>query len=118
MLFQIEIVGDYDLKSLVACASSFVSILGTFLSFFLVVAFMFLLIFAYNTKKKSRYVGNGIDVKNIQYISKPFSSGVNPYSKKSKEIPVTPPPKQQHTPLEVNTIQLQRGTMRSSFFMG
>lgn len=90
--------------------------MGTFLSFFLIVAFLFLLLFAYNTKKRPRYVGNGIDVKNIQYISKPFSSGINPYSKKSKEIPVTPAPKQ-HTPLEVNTIQLQRGTVRSSFFM-
>ena len=79
---------------------------------------MFLLIFAYNTKKKSRYVGNGIDVKNIQYISKPFSSGVNPYSKKSKENPIKPPPTQQHTPLDVNTIQLQRGPKRSPICKG
>ena len=91
-------------------------LLGTFLSFFLIVGFLFLLLFAYNTKRRPRFVGNGIDVKNIQYISKPFSSCINPSSKKSKEIPVNPEPKQ-HTPLEVNTIQLQRGTVRSSFFM-
>ncbi|OAO17755.1 Sec8 [Blastocystis sp. ATCC 50177/Nand II] len=81
-----------------ACSSSFVGLLGTFLSFFLIVGFLFLLLFAYNTKRRPRFVGNGIDVKNIQYISKPFSSGINPYSKKSKEIPVNPEPKQ-HTPL-------------------
>lgn len=102
----------------VACSSSAINLIGTVLTFFLVVAFLFLLIFAYNNKKKSSYIGNGINVKDIHYISKPFSSTINPYSKKSKEIPRNPEPeKTTRQVLEINTIMIRRGGTRSSFFI-
>ena len=104
--------------SLLACSETTVNLLGTFLTFFPIVAFLFLLIFAYNNKKKSVYVGNGINVKDIHYISKPFSSTINPYSKKSKEIPHNPEPERPtRQVLEINTIAIQRGGTRSSFFI-
>lgn len=82
----------------------------------LLVAFLILMFLAYSNKRKTTYIGNGIDVSNIRYISKPFPSSINPYSKKTGVVP-EPPKEQEVVTVEVATISAIPHGTRSSFFI-
>ncbi|KAK8794049.1 hypothetical protein WA171_003176, partial [Blastocystis sp. BT1] len=88
------------------CSDDLLSVFGVLLTFVLIVAFIFLMIFAYSNKKKSKYIGNGIDVNDIKHISKPFSSGINPYSKKLDIVTDVPPTEPKVTTVEIPTITI------------
>lgn len=90
---------------------------GVLLTFVLIVAFIFLMIFAYSNKKKSRFIGNGIDVNDIKHISKPFSAGINPYSKKLDAVTDPTPEEPRVTTIEIPTITVMHHGTRSSFFI-
>lgn len=98
------------------CQNDFISIVGISLTVILLVAFLILMFLAYSNKRKTTYIGNGIDVSNIRYISKPFSSSINPYSKKTGVVP-EPPKEQEVVTVEVATISAIPHGTRSSFFI-
>lgn len=100
----------------VVCQSDFISIIGLILTLILIVAFVVLMFFAYSNKRKTNYIGNGINVSNIRYISKPFSCSINPYSKKTGVVP-EPPKEQEVVTVEVPTISVIPHGTRSSFFI-
>lgn len=106
-----------DAVSRSECSDDLLSVFGVLLTFVLIVAFIFLMIFAYSNKKKSRFIGNGIDVNDIKHISKPFSAGINPYSKKLDAVTDPTPEEPRVTTVEIPTITVMHHGTRSSFFI-